>query len=647
MLITHFRGLLLPALLCICSLVHAQATLPEVKQYDESLLKLKDCAFDSGAAAMVLFHSAVTTYNHDDGSMVTEVRKRIKVFNKNGLEEGNFIIPYYSKNQFETIIKVEGESYSAGPNGSPVITKVGKDMIFKENVDQYRSQVKVLVPNVLEGSVFEVRYTSIMKHYGGLDYWDFQEEIPVAKSCYWLEIPPGSEFAYSVQKSVSLPIDIKPNPEMGKMYFEMNDVPSLAFEPYMDAPSNYLQRVVFQLSAYHNYRNGEQTKVNTTWDALVKELLSSEMYGRELGKNLEVPGLAEQVNALSSNTEKTRLLYNFVRNKISWDKYYSKYSTRGVKKTLADGVGNTCEVNLLLLNLLQQFNIPSHPLLVADRDFGKIDVNYPFLDKFSKMVVYAELEKGVWIMDATEKDLPAHLTPYQLLNTIALVVDKKQPRLIKIVKGKDRFDKRVDVESKIDLAKQQISSQVKIERFGYAKLPPGKTVMGQAINPIADVDEEKSLTVEVVKSEKLKALFDSLPNVHTLELKDELPGNVGTLYLSSPLFLGLNQNPFSSSRRFSDVNFGYPISMHQHETIALPAGASLKEAFPELLVTYDKSQITVNRKVELKDNQLTIDTHFVQNITLVEAKDYELLRDFYGRMMKMLETPVVLALPQP
>jgi hypothetical protein len=51
-------------------------------------------------------------------------------------------------------------------------------------------------------------------------------------------------------------------PSEGRVYFEMNNIPGLRTEPYMDAQRDYIQKVIFQLSGYTN-RLGSKQEVNT------------------------------------------------------------------------------------------------------------------------------------------------------------------------------------------------------------------------------------------------------------------------------------------------------------------------------------------------------------------------------------------------
>lgn len=647
----YFLSTLFRALFFICvgffmlidSTQAQQIQVPAVKELDADLLKRRSCDFDAGANAVVLFHVAETI--NDNYKMVTTHRKRIQILNKNGLEEGTVEIPFYSADGLEMVSNVEGETANAGAAGFAVWTDLDKKAVFTEKIDQLRSKVKVVMPNLVEGSIFEVRWTVTAKHYGLLDYWDFQGRLPIEKSAYLLEILPRAEFAYSVQNNPKYPIIIKPFKNEGKIYFEMNNVPALEFEPYMDAPLNYLQRVIFQLSGL-NEGYGSATKVNQTWEQLSSELLSAAEYGAELKKKLEVPELDAKIAGLTGAEEKIRAIYLYVRNRIHWNKYIGTGSGDGVKKTLEKGEGSATETNLLLLNLLMRYDIPCFPLLVAERDFGKVDINYPFRDRFNKVVAYVPVNNGqlAWIMDATQKGLPANITPYQLLNTIALVLDKKAPKLIKIVRPADRFQKRIEVDATVDIAAEKIVGTVRVERLGYARYASSTKVNGSFVNPIAAVDEERLDNVSIDKVEKPVPESDDAPLVKILHYHQDLPGDAATLYYSSNLLLGLGKNPFNSSKRFTNVNFGYPIQVIQIEKLTLPVGSTLKEKADEQMQMSDDGGISLNRKITLEGNVLTIRTTFQQQTTLVAAKDYEPLRKFYADMMGVLEQPVVIGL---
>jgi hypothetical protein len=65
---------------------------------------------------------------------------------------------------------------------------------------------------------------------------------------------------------------------------------------------------------------------------------------------------------------------------------------------------------------------------------------------------------------------------------------------------------------------------------------------------------------------------DSIPFEQTVRYKQQLSESGGLIFLNSNLFTGLEKNPFISSIRFTNVNFGYPYDIFLEETYKPAAG---------------------------------------------------------------------------
>ena len=187
------------------------------------------------------------------------------------------------------------------------------------------------MPNIRADSIIEYKYESVMKDYGGLDRWVFQSDIPTVKSCYLLQIIPNHEFSYVVTKKNNYKIVVTPKPDLGQIYFEMNNIPGLQLEPYMDAPKDYFQQVEFQLSGYETY--GYKKAVNTSWRDIAYDLSTDKALGGTVKKDLpkiddvktlmdKEPGIIGKINAV----------YNYVKNNFTWNGCDSKYAVDGLKK---------------------------------------------------------------------------------------------------------------------------------------------------------------------------------------------------------------------------------------------------------------------------------------------------------------------------
>ena len=114
--------------------------------------------------------------------------------------------------------------------------------------------------------------------------------------------------------------------------------------------------------------------------------------------------------------------------------------------------------------------------------------------------------------------------------------------------------------------------------------------------------------------------------------------------MNANLFTGLEKNPFSSSVRFTNVNFGFPYNVLVEEKIKLPEGVKIDLPEDKVLVSNDNT-IQAVRKVSFDGGELKIAIRFVQTTTLVTTNGYNAMKEFYKQMTDMLNEPIVLKLP--
>ncbi|MBC7867694.1 MAG: DUF3857 domain-containing protein, partial [Gloeobacteraceae cyanobacterium ES-bin-316] len=387
-------------------------------------INLKQCAFDKDADAVVLLHEAYA--DHDEQyRLITTHHVKIKILSEKGFSFADVLIPFYRKDNFEQIDKVEGMTINVGENNQVEKIRLERKSIFTQNENERIGKVVFTFPAIKVGSIIDYQFRSTMKHYGGLDDWAFQKKIPVITSKFKLVILPNTEFAYRVNNVSDLPLKIKKEASTGAVNFEMENIPALEDEPYMDARSDYLHRVIFQLSGY-NMGNGNSKKYMTSWEEVTKELLTSLEFGVQIQRNIpSANDFIKQTNALESEEEKMMAVLDFVRSNMTWNGLYSKYSQGGVKDTWQKKSGNNGEINLLLVNLLREASLKSYPILVSERSHGKVNISYPFIDQFSSVLACVFIGNKKFYLDATDKSFPAHLIPLNILNTTAFIVDRK------------------------------------------------------------------------------------------------------------------------------------------------------------------------------------------------------------------------------
>jgi len=574
--------------------------------------------------------------------MITERRIRIKILTEKGLDRANIVIPFYHKDDFESISKVKAFTYNFGEGNAYSMNEVEKKSIYTEKRNNYYSLIKFAMPAVRAGSIIEYHYVSTMKHYGGLDKWEFQSDIPTLQSSFLLEIVPKAEFAYTIQKKRDLQISVKPLPDIGRIYFEMNNVPALRTEPYMDASRDYIQKVNFQLAGYVN-AFGSKLDVNTTWKKTALDLMSDRDFGAQLDKDLKIDEIKAIALLENSQQGKLKAIYEFVKKNIAWNGYDGKYSIDGLKAVWDRKKGSSGEINLLLTNLLNTAGIETYPVLVAERDFGKIDTTYPFLDRFNKTIAFAIADGKQYLLDASQENCPAGLTPYPLLNTTGFLVDKKKFNLIKIAPGNKAYRNVITIKSVMD-TKGLVTGEANVKSYDYARqlrLDDIKNDRKRFVNANFEKPYE-GMTIDsflVVPPEN-----DSIPLEQVVRYKQQLNESSGFIFLNPNLFTGVEKNPFMSSIRFTNVNFGYPYNIFVEEKIKLPAGIKIDLPEDKLIVSNDNN-IQAVRQVSREGDELKVLVRFVQTTTLVTPDGYAAMKEFYKKMTDMLNEPIVLKLP--
>lgn len=624
-------------ILLASNVIYSQIEFPAFGSFTAADVSMKQCSFDPEADAIILLDKAVAGYD-DDYRLITERRIRIKILNQKGFESANISIPFYSKDDFEYLSKVEAYTYNFDEAGRPSVSAVHKNSFYTERTNTYWSKMKFAMPAVKVGSIIEYHYVSTMKSYGGLEEWRFQSEIPTVTSSYLLQMVPTLEFTYSVQKTNKYPIIIQPLPKDGRIYFEMNNIAGLRNEPFMDAPRDYLQKVMFQHSAYLTHYGSKQ-KVNTTWRDMAYDLVSDKNYGLQLDKDLKIEIIKTLIANEPTATAKMRAVYEYVQKHFTWNEI-DTWFTRDPLKTVWDRKNGTSgEINLLLVNLLRSAGIETYPVLAAERHFGKVDTSYPFIDRFNKTIAFAVADGRQYILDASRESWPIGLTPFPLLGTTAFLVDKKKFGLIRIASGNKYYKNIITINGELD-AKGMLKGQTEVQSFDYARQFVLNEIKADKRKFIAEIFEKPHDGISIDSVRVIPPQSDSLPVNQFVGFRQQLNQSGEFIFLNPNLFTRLDKTPFISAIRFTNINFGYPYDIVVNETFKVPEGARIDLPEDKSLRTDDRA-IQVYRQVRLENGQVKIVMRVIQTTTHVPAENYPSIKDFYKKMIDMLNEPVL------
>jgi hypothetical protein len=132
-----------------------------------------------------------------------------------------------------------------------------------------------------------------------------------------------------------------------------------------------------------------------------------------------------------------------------------------------------------------------------------------------------------------------------------------------------------------------------------------------------------------------------MPLEQTVRFKQQLNQTSGYTFLNPNYFTGLEKNPFISSVRFTNINFGYPYDILVQETIKIPAGIKIELPEDKLIKSDDKT-IEAAKQVRFENGEIKVTIRFVQTATLVRVENYIYIKDLYKRMTDMLNEPIAI-----
>ena len=366
---------------------------------------------DSNANAAVLHTERITKfvlYPNEGFHIVETYFKRIKIYNKNGINQATIKIPYYKNSENKEEIRyLKAASYNL-ENGKVVVSKLDKKNIFVEKINENYSVKKFTLPNIKKGTIIEYQYTFETPFINDLDEVILQEEIPIKHLKVKMDIP--EYFIYHAKIKGSLPVKFQKN---SNTIIKVN-IPALKEEPYAGNINNYKSGLVYELATIH-YENSEDKNYSTDWNAVTKVVFHSLNFGKQLHKTKYFDTDLKQMNLTNlSEIKKIDKIFSFIKQKIKWNNKNRVYTKKGVSKAYKDGKGNSAEINLSLIAMLRSSGLKANPVLISTVKHGV--PLYATERGFNTVIAHVATENGEFLLDATDYYSLPNILPDRDLN---------------------------------------------------------------------------------------------------------------------------------------------------------------------------------------------------------------------------------------
>lgn len=627
---------------------------------------------DSSASASVLYRNHSIRFNYIQGvgfKIMTDVHERVKIYNKEGFDYATVSqLLYKSGSDIEFMTGLKAYTYNL-ENGKVEKSKMEKSAVFKTSRSKYRNEEKFTLPNVKEGSVLEYQYQISSPFYSSIDEIALQYDIPIKKQEIILAIP--EYFVFKPLMKGYLPVMPKSTTDTGtinyttknrangytastsfnaksinyklnKTSYEMENIPALKEEPYVNDMDNYRSAVKYELQ-YVQFPQEPVESYSTTWEDVIEKIYKSDGFGGQLksGRYFK-EDLEKLMAATTTESELIAAIFLHVQRRMNWNSIFGYSVDKGVKTAYKEQSGNIADINLILTSMLQEAGLNANPVLVSTRDHGV--PMFPTREGFNYVIASVELDGGTVLLDATNKYTKPNLVPTRALNWFGKMIKKdgtaKSLKLIPRKVSRENTNLSVALLANGDIKGKERKTYTDYESYVFR-------------NRYAAVDEEDYLEKLENKNEGMEISEYTIKNKKTvgkpvmesfsfnLENQADIIGD--KMYFSPMFHMAMTENPFKLDERNYPIDFTFPWQEKYVMNITLPEGYRLTSKPENMNMALVNKMGSFKYQIIENGSSLQVMVDLKMNKSVISANHYADLKELFKNVVEKQTEKLVLS----
>lgn len=633
-------------------LISAQGKTQEVKFGKIAKEELHESQYvnDKSADAAILYEHRNTYLVSSNGvnELVTDIHKRIKIYTTAGFEYATEKVKLYkNRSSEEGIRKIKAVTYNL-ENDKIVPTDLKKDGIFKTEASYNYNEVKFTLPNVKVGSVIEFSYKITSPFIWNIDEFRFQHDIPVKRMKAEIRTPKGFRFKQTpkgymniypktyVKNDARIGMDVVVNE------YHVNNMPAMKAESYVDNIDNYRSGVVFELVSVE--LPGYYRSYSQTWGDVAKTIGSSDDYKNELDKKKSFDDTIDSLVAKENGQyERMKLIFEYVKDNLTWNGVDGKYFYNGLKKTLKERKGNAADINLSLVAMLRYAGIEANPVIISTKD--NLIPFFPTIDRLNYVLAYAVVDGKEYFMDATDEFSDLNVLPVKDYNWKGILIDNRNKvwKQINIASpGKSSNLYAINVTLNGDGSSE---GSYKSRFSKHSALYFRKNYKNRNVDSYL-VDKESSYSDIEIENYEVKN-----ENTHegTVNESFDFYNDYGAdvigdkLYIKPLAFLGEKENPFKSEKREYPIDFGYPFKDLYMVNIKVPQEFKVDYIPEPIMISLPEGLGSFKYTARKLKSQVSFSITLEINNAIISALVFPYLKEFYKQIIAKESEQLILS----
>jgi hypothetical protein len=627
---------------------------------------------DPSTSALFLYKWHKIDFEQSDNNTwetVTKIRKRIKILKKKDTE--SVIKPIVlkndeTKNEFIDDIKIV---MYYNENGKLKTKKIDKSELIERKLSSTQSSVTFDFSTVEAGSIIDINYT-IHSPFYAINDLIIQDDIPTNHFYATVSIPSFFHYKRTLQGNPNLKIkedtkQIDLNATTFKTHYEstvggalkkfsrdsvfqateriseyeVSNIKALKKESYAPNIENYRWLISYDLQSTDLPNEGYKD-YSISWDEVIKEIYNSELFSEALSEQKFFKSIVPEIeNDSLSQKEMIYKAFNFVKDKLLWNKGLSIFPENSTQNTYLKKSGNVADINLFLVAFLKACGFKAYPILATTK-------NHPIRrgirqDAFNYVLAYVELDYEDILLDATAKNSMPNILPERVLDTDGTLIyaedDYRNFDLFPNETSQIYTILNVEISEKGKVLGSLSSRRSNMDALDYRNKMENSSIEKY----IDSLSFKNKVVVENFIIENINKLNQPIIESYDLKFQKDINLNSDEVVFSPLFFLKMNENPFKNDERSYPINFRYK---HERKTIVslkIPEGfeiktlpQSVKISLPENIGYYQyqisKFSNTINLVTELK-----VDKAFVPEHLYLELKTFfdELMKKELGNIV--------------
>ncbi len=614
---------------------------------NRSELELKSAPSDSSAEAIMLYDKVDVVISSAYNEIVKVAHQRIKILKPSALWRANIELSAQKIGEgFEKISEIEAFVYNLEDNAIKII-KFDAKQIFDEKVYDHLKVKKILLPNVKLGSVIECRYKltrpSLVSN--ASNRWNFQGDIPFNWSEINITIP--EDVPHNFQHHGYLPYYIETKTDIMSALgtkaatcyrFVIKDAPAFRLEEYMTTKKDYLANLDYGILSHEGKGVGQDPSKD--WEQLLTFFYSINHFQAQSVSTGYLSGIAKTLKVISDPEARMNAAFTYMTKNFIWNNTISVFTKDELSLVFEKKKGNSAELNLLFVLLLNKIGIDAQAVILSTRDNGALDVVKPLAQNFNHTIVHAKINEKVFFMDVTNSYSKPNFLPIRCLNKKFCVLYQDSINVID-------FEPKKSIEyTEINV---QLDSLGNISVGDYKNTASGYN--GLSLKQRLDLEQEKGI---------LKAIVNAIPNWDIRNFKidtsstdaikltysfsdREVNDASANRYLISPLLCEkMVVRHFKAPESIYPVDFAYPREYIAIVKFTLPKGFSVAQLPENISMKLPNNGGKYAYIIEVADGYIQVKSHLILNRTIYPPEEYKALKQVYDTKLKKHEELMIL-----